>query len=76
MLRVVVWCSVSRMMSHFFNASISPHSCYSINPFLQIILVQNSYSAASLLSSSDDMSLLFFIYPYSMMVAVSYEEAW
>ena len=40
--RVLVWCGVNWMIIHFSRASIPPSGCYSIHPFLQIILVQNS----------------------------------
>ena len=36
------WFVVNWMISHFSKASIPPSNHYSINPFLQIILVQNS----------------------------------
>ena len=39
---VVVWYGVNRMIIVLFKASIPPSSHYSIHPFLQIILVQNS----------------------------------
>ena len=44
--RVVVWWCVNRMIFHLFKAYIPLSSRYSIYPFLQIILEQNSYSAA------------------------------
>ena len=40
--RVVLWCGVNQMVIHFFKVSVPPSSHYSIHPFLQIILVQNS----------------------------------
>ena len=39
---------VNLMISHFFKASVLPSSHYSIHPFLQIILVQNSYCSAAM----------------------------
>ena len=73
---VVVWCGVNQMIIHFFKASILPGSRYSINPFLEIIMVQNrkcgkefnKFPSPSTASSSDDLCLLFCLYPYSMMV--------
>ena len=44
--RVMVRCGVNRMIIQFLNASIPPISRYSYHPFLQIILVQNSYCSA------------------------------
>ena len=40
--RVVLWCGVNQMVIHFFKVSVPPSSHYSIHPFLQIILVENS----------------------------------
>ena len=75
---VVVWCGVNQMIIHFFKASILPGSRYSINPFLEIIMVQNrkcgkefnKFPSPSTASSSDDLCLLFCLYPYSMMVGI------
>ena len=39
---LVVWYGVNRVIIHFSEASIPPSSHYSFNPFLQIILVENS----------------------------------
>ena len=44
--RVLVWCGVNWMIIHFSRASIPPSNRFYIYPFFQIILVQNSYSAA------------------------------
>ena len=42
----MVWCGVNRMNIHFARASIPPSNRFYIHPFFQVILVQNSYSAA------------------------------
>ena len=61
--RVVVWYGVKWMIIHFFNASTPPSSCYFIQPFLQIVLVENSLCGKELNhffppNSSDDLCLL------------------
>ena len=58
---------------HFSIASIPPSSRYSINTFLQIILVENTRKCGRELkqfsppNSSDDLCLLFCLFPYSML---------
>ena len=71
--RVVVWCGVIRMIIHIFKASIPPSSRYYIHPSLQISEVQNSLCGKELNhfllpKRSDDLCLLFYIYPCCMTV--------
>ena len=40
---MVVWYGVNRMIIHFFKATILQDGFYSIHPYLQIILVENSW---------------------------------
>ena len=44
--RLAVWCGVNLMIIHIFKASIRPSIRSSIQPFFQIILALNCYSAA------------------------------
>ena len=73
--KVVVWYGEKRMIKHFSKASIPPNSRYSIHPFFQIILVENSLFGKEVnefcpLSRTDDLYLLFCINPTSMDVAL------
>ena len=66
--RVVVWYGVNRMIIHFSKASIPPSSRY----FSKIILVENSkcgkeFNKFRPPNSSDDLCLLFCLYPSSLV---------
>ena len=63
---MVVWCGVNQLIIHFRKEFIPLSSHYSIRPFLQIILMQNSNSDPQAPSSSNKLCLLFCIYPSSM----------
>ena len=66
--RLVIQNGVNRMIIQFAKTSIPPSSHYSIHPFLQTILVENSQCGKDLNqfrppNSSDDLCLLFCLYP-------------
>ena len=74
--RVVVWYGVNKMILRFSEASMPPSSHYSLNPFLQIIPVENIQFGTELdqfrrLISSDDLCLLFCLYSSSMFITFS-----
>ena len=73
----MVWCELNNHPC-FQSIHSAKYSSYSIHPFLQIILVQNSLSkmfskefeSFPSPSSSDDLCLLFCIYPSSMNISL------
>ena len=63
--------SLNRMIINFYEASILPSVCSSIHPFLQIILMPNlqcgmEFNVFRPPNSSNDICLLFCIYPSSI----------